>query len=161
MNKVTWTGIFFYGNIIILIILLFILLDKRRLKELIPIALFISIENYTVEILGLHYHIWKYPLENPGYPEVTILSSLIYFPIVAMLFSQYLSKNIKKNILLIILFVSMNMIIEVITLKTSYLFIYGEKMNLWIAFFMYLSAYLLIILFKHFYEKLNLRMEKR
>lgn len=155
MDKNTWTGIFFYGNIIILIIVFFILIDRKRLKELIPIGLFIGLENYTVEILGLHYNIWKYPLNSPGYPEVTIISSLIYFPIMSVIFAQYLSKNKKKNLLLIIFFVSLNMIIEIITLKTTNLFIYGEKMNLYIASFMYLSAYLLIILFKKFYENLN------
>ncbi|MCT4605156.1 MAG: hypothetical protein N4A64_03480 [Marinisporobacter sp.] len=154
MDKILWTGVFFYVNVILLLITFFILLDKKKLKELLPIGLFIAALNYTVEIVGLHYEIWKYPLASPGYPEVTIISSLIYFPIVAILFSQYLGNTIQKNILLIIFFVSVNMVIEIITLKTTLLFVYSEKMNLWIALFMYLSAYLLIILFKHFYENL-------
>ncbi|QZY54575.1 CBO0543 family protein [Crassaminicella profunda] len=153
MNTILWTKIFFYGNIIVLLIIFIKFIHKERLQSLIPIGLFIAVENYTVEILGLHYKVWTYPLDNPGYPEVTIISSLIYFPIVAMLFYQYLSKDIFKNLLLILAFITCNMVIEIITLKTTRLFIYGKNMNLFIAFFMYLSAYMLIIIFQYFYHK--------
>lgn len=154
MDKETWTYIFFYGNILILIIGFIILVDKKRLRELIPIGLFIAVENYTVETIGLHLGYWKYPLENLGYPEVPIISSLIYFPIIAMLFYQYLSKNILRNILLISAFVTGNMIIEVISLETTTLFTYGQELNLFIAFLMYLGAYILIILFGWIYNGL-------
>ncbi|WP_432661819.1 CBO0543 family protein [Wukongibacter baidiensis] len=155
MDKETWTFIFFYGNVLILLIAFMVLVNKGRFKELIPIGLFIAVENYTVEIIGLHYGHWKYPLENPGYPEVTIISSLIYFPIIAMLFYQYLSGNKLKDMLLITCFVSANMIIEIITLKTTTLFTYGEKMNLFFAFLMYLGAYILIILFGNYFNHLH------
>ncbi len=154
MDKETWTYIFFYGNILILIIGFIILVDKKRLRELIPIGLFIAVENYTVETIGLHLGYWKYPLESLGYPEVPIISSLIYFPIIAMLFYQYLSKNILRNILLIAAFVTGNMIIEVISLETTTLFTYGQELNLFIAFLMYLGAYILIILFGWIYNGL-------
>jgi hypothetical protein len=72
-----------------------------------------------------------------------------------MLFYQFLSKNKVKNIILTILFVSLNMIIEVITLKTTKLFVYGKGMNLFIAFLMYISAYILIIIFGKYYNNLN------
>lgn len=155
MDKEKWTFLFFYGNILVAIIVFIILVNKKRLKDLIPIGLFISVENYTVEAIGLHFKHWSYPLENPGYPEVPIISSLIYFPILAMLFYQYLSSNKLKTTFLIIFFVTFNMIIEIITLKTTNLFIYGEKMNLFIAFSMYLGAYFLIILFAHYYNNLH------
>ncbi len=155
MDKETWTFIFFYGNVLILLIVFMVLVNKGRFKELIPIGLFIAVENYTVEITGLHLGHWKYPLDNPGYPEVTIISSLIYFPIIAMLFYQFLSKNKLKNILLISSFVSLNVIIEIITLKTTKLFVYGEKMNLFFAFLMYLGAYILIILFGNYYNRMH------
>ncbi|MCT4618863.1 MAG: hypothetical protein N4A62_05690 [Marinisporobacter sp.] len=153
MNIILWTRLFFYGNVILLLIIFFKFIHKERLHQLIPIGLFIAVENYTVEIIGLHYKIWKYPLDNPGYPEVIIISSLFYFPIVAMFFYQYLSESIPKTILLILTFVGSNMIIEIITLKTTRLFVYGKNMNLLIAFFMYLFAYILIILFQYFYHK--------
>jgi len=155
MDKNTWTSIFFYGNVLILAILFIIFVDKKRLKELIPIGLFIAVENYTAEIMGLYYGYWKYPLKNPGYPEVTIISSLIYFPFLAILFYQYLSKNKLKNIILTLSFITFNMIIEVITLKTTNLFVYGKTMNLFIAFLMYTGAYLLIMLFGNYYSNLN------
>ncbi|WP_432405310.1 CBO0543 family protein [Wukongibacter sp. M2B1] len=154
MNKETWTFIFFYGNVLILLIAFMALIKKDRLKELIPIGLFIAVENYTVELIGLHLGHWKYPLKNLGYPEITIISSLIYFPIIAMLFYQYLSVSRLKNILLILAFVSANMIIEILTLKTTSLFIYGKKMNLFIAFLMYIGAYILIIIFGNYYNHL-------
>tara|TARA_B100000965_G_scaffold364633_1_gene348436 strand:- start:956 stop:1438 length:483 start_codon:yes stop_codon:yes gene_type:complete len=152
MDKETWTFIFFYGNALILVIAFAFLVDKKRLRDLIPIGLFIAAENYTVETIGLYLGYWEYPLDTTGYPEVPIISSLIYFPIIAMLFYQYLSKNKLRNLLLIIVFVTANMIIEIITLKTTSLFIYGKGMNLFIAFLMYFSAYILIILFSWFYN---------
>ncbi|SHK04628.1 CBO0543 family protein [Paramaledivibacter caminithermalis] len=155
MDKDIWSFIFYYGNVLILIVIFIALINKKRLKELIPIGLFIAVENYTVEIIGLSHGYWEYPLENPGYPEVIIISSLIYFPIITMLFYQFLSKNKVKNIILTILFVSLNMIIEVITLKTTKLFVYGKGMNLFIAFLMYISAYILIIIFGKYYNNLN------
>lgn len=155
MNIYTWTGTFFYGNIIILLIIFLILIDKKRLKALIPVGLFIGVENYTAEMLGLYWGYWEYPLKTPGYPEVTIISSLIYFPIIAMLFCQYLSNSKMKNIILIGFFVTCNMIIEIITLKTTKLFIYKRGMNLLIALIMYIGAYVLIILFRYFYSRLK------
>lgn len=155
MNKDTWTFIFFYGSVVIGVIIFIVLVNKKRLKELIPVGLLIAAENYTVETIGLHKKVWKYPLDNPGYPEVVIISSLIYFPLLAMIFYQYLTKNTLKNIFLICGFVIFNMIIEIITLKTTNLFVYGENMNLFIAALMYTGAYILIILFRHFYTKLS------
>lgn len=152
MDKETWTFIFFYGNALILAIAFAFLVDKKRLRDLIPIGLFIATENYTVETIGLYLKYWEYPLENPGYPEVPVISSLIYFPLIAMLFYQYLSDDKLKNLFLIAIFVTGNMIIEVISLKTTSLFIYGKGMNLFIAFLMYFSAYILIILFGWFYN---------
>lgn len=150
-----WTSIFYYGNIVVLLIIFLMLIDKRRLKELIPIALFIAVENYTIEIMGLYWGYWEYTLENPGYPEVTIISSIIYFPIISILFYQYLSDNKLRNIILTVCFVAYNMIIEVITLETTKLFIYIKGMNLFIAFVMYTSGYILIMLFKYFYSRLQ------
>ena len=113
MDKETWTFIFFYGNALILVIAFAFLVDKKRLRDLIPIGLFIAAENYTVETIGLYLGYREYPLDTTGYPEVPIISSLIYFPIIAMLFYQYLSKNKLRNLLLIIVFVTANMIIEI------------------------------------------------
>lgn len=155
MTKEIWTLIFFYGNISILLIIFLVFVNKERLKDLIPIGLLIAAENYTIEVIGLHFGYWEYPLESLNYPEVLVISSLIYFPILAMLFFQYLSKNTIKNVFLITFFLSLNMIVEIITLKTTLLFIYGEKMNLFIAFLMYLGAYILIILFGNFYNNLH------
>ena len=100
MSAEKWTFIFFYVNALILIIVFAILVDKKRLRELVPIGLFIAAENYTVETIGLYLKYWEYPLENPGYPEVVVISSLVYFPLIAMLFYQYLSKSIFKNVIL-------------------------------------------------------------
>lgn len=157
MDIKTWSFLFYYGNVVILIIIFAALIGKKRFKELLPIGLFIAAENYTVEIIGLHYGYWKYPLESPGYPEVTVISSLIYFPIVAMLFYEFISKHNKKRITLISVFVAINMIIEIITLKTTKIFIYGKGMNLLIAFLMYTAAYILIIIFGNYYYNLNSR----
>ncbi|SKC85490.1 CBO0543 family protein [Maledivibacter halophilus] len=157
MDIKTWSLLFYYGNVLILMIIFIAVISKKKLKELLPIGLFIAAENYTIEIIGLHYGYWKYPLENPGYPEITIISSLIYFPIVAMLFYKFLSKSIKKNIILISIFVTLNMIIEIITLKTTRIFIYGENMNIFYALLMYIAAYILIILFGNYYYNLNAR----
>ena len=157
MNTNLWTLIFFYGSLGITIVVFIILVDKKRLKELIPIGLFIGVENYTVETIGLYYGYWKYPLENPGYPEVIIISSIIFFPIIAMLFYQYLSSSWIKNSILIACFLTFNMIIEVISIKTTNLFVYGKGTNLLVAFLMYLGAYILIILFAHFYNNLDNR----
>lgn len=154
MDKNAWTLVFYYGNVLVLSTFFVILVNRKRLKELIPIGLFIAVENYTVEIIGLYYGYWKYPLKNIGYPEVSIISSLIYFPFLAILFYQYLSKNKFKNVILTLCFIAFNMIIEIITLKTTKLFVYGRRMNLFIAFLMYAGAYLLIILFGNYYNNL-------
>lgn len=157
MDIKTWSLLFYYGNVLIVMIIFVAAISKKKFKELLPIGLFIAAENYTIEIIGLHYGYWKYPLENPGYPEITIISSLIYFPIVAMLFYKFLSKSIKKNIILISIFVTLNMIIEITTLKTTKIFIYGENMNIFYALLMYIAAYILIILFGNYYYNLNAR----
>ena len=153
MNNEAWPIILYYLNVIILVIAFLFLVNKKMLKELIPVGLFIGIENYTVEILGLHYGFWKYPLDNPGYPEIIIISSLVYFPIIAMLFYQYITNSWKKNIMLIIGFVTANMIIEVITLKTTNIFVYKNGMSLMWALILYINAYILILLFRFFYRK--------
>jgi len=155
MDKNLWTAIFFYGSVIILVIAFVVLVNKRRLKELIPIGLFIAAENYTLELIGLHYGYWNYPLESTGYPEVTIISSLVFFPVIAMLFYQYLSKNVVKNIILVVTFVTANMVIEIITLRTTNLFVYGKGMNLFVALLIYTMAYILIILFGKLLKELD------
>lgn len=155
MDRVSWTKIWFYGSILITVIVCFILLHKKRIKELLPVGLFIATVNYTVEALGLHFKLWHYPLSNPGYVHIVILSSLVYFPMISMLFAQYLTHRLKRNILLLLLFLGLNIINEVITLKTTDLFIYGEKMNLFITSLLYLAAYLSIVVFLCIYNKLS------
>ncbi len=155
MSKNQWTFIFFYGSVFLTILIFIKIIDKKRLKELIPIGLFIAAENYTVEILGLHLGYWRYPLESPGYPEVTIISSIIFFPLIAMIFAQYITNDFFKDLRLVIFFTSLNMIIEIVTLKTTSLFVYERGLNLFVALLMYLSAYILIILFKGFYGNLK------
>ncbi len=154
MDKSMWTLLFYYGNVIIVIIAFVILIDRKKLGKLIPIGLFIAAENYTVETIGLHLGYWEYPLKNPGYPEIVVISSLIYFPFIAMLFYQYISKNRMKNIILIACFLAYNMIIEIISLKTTSIFIYHRGTNLLTAFLMYLGAYIVIILFGNYYNRL-------
>lgn len=154
MYKNLWAWIFFYGNIIVTLVVCCVLIDKKRLKDLVPVGLFIGVENYTVDMLGLYFGYWSYPLDNPGYPEIPIISSIIYFPIIAMIYYQYLSKNLGKNIILTSGFVMLNMIIEIITVKTTDIFIYHKGMNLFVAFLFYLMAYILIISFGRIYRKL-------
>ncbi len=153
LNQDIWTSLFFYTNVLILIIIFLLLVKKDQLKELLTVGLFVATENYTVETLGLHYGFWHYTFNNPGYPEVVVISSLIYFPILGMLFYQYLPS--KNNILLIAVFVSYNMLIEIVSLKTTSLFVYGKYINIYIAFIMYLSIYIVLILFKKLYTKLD------
>ena len=153
MNNETWSILFYYFNVLVLVIAFLFLVNKKMLKELIPVGLFIGIENYTVEILGLHYGFWKYPLASPGYPEIVIISSLIYFPIIAMLFYQYITNSWRKNAGLIIGFVTANMIVEVVTLKTTNIFIYQNGMSLLWALILYINAYILILLFRFLYRK--------
>lgn len=152
MDQKVWPIVFFYGSILITIVLFLILADRKKIKHLIPVGLLIAAEHYTVEVIGLHYDVWDYPLPYVGYPEVVILSSLVYFPVFAMLFYQYLTENVFKNILLIAIFVSINMAVEVITLKTTDIFVYGKNMNLVIALFMYIFAYVLVMIFKKLYH---------
>ncbi len=154
MNADIWPVILFYGNVIIVIIVFLILIDKSRLSELLPIGFFIAVENYTFEMLGIHFGYWAYPLDNPGYPEIIIISSLAYFPLIAMLFYQYLSKSIVKNILLIAGFVAYNMIIEIITVTTTNIFIYKRNINLFKVLMIYISIYIIIIGFGYLYKKL-------
>jgi len=155
LNNTLWTHFLFYGSIFLTIIIFIKLIDKERLYELLPIGLFIAVENYTLDIIGLQLGYWKYPLESPGYPEVTILSSLIFFPLIAMIFAQYLSKNLIQDIKLIAMFVTLSMVIEIISIKTTRLFVYQRGFNLFIAFLIYLIAYILIILFQGFYTNLK------
>lgn len=154
MNTDIWPVILFYGNVIIVVIVFLILIDKSRLSELLPIGFFIAVENYTFEMLGLHFGYWSYPLDNPGYPEIIIISSLFYFPLIAMLFYQYLSKSIVKNILLIAGFVAYNMIIEIVTVTTTNIFLYKRNINLFMVLLIYISIYIIIIGFGYLYKKL-------
>ena len=154
MDTNTWAFIFFYGNIFIVLIVFLTRIDKSRIKELITIGMLSGLINYTVEIIGVHYEFWYYPLTHLGYPKITVISSLLYFPALAMLFYQYLSQSLIKNIFLVAGFVGYNMIIEIITLTTTRLFIYGRFLNLFIAFTMYLSTYIFIILFRYIYKQI-------
>lgn len=161
MDTNVWPIILFYGNVIIVIFVFAALVDKGRLKELVPIGLFIAVENYTFDILGLHFGYWSYPLENPGYPEVPIISSIVYFPLLAMLFYQFLSKRVIKNAFLIGGFVVYNMIIEVLSIKTTDIFVYHKNMNLIIALIVYVSIYFVIIFVGYLYKKLDVIPNRR
>ncbi|MTI49625.1 CBO0543 family protein [Sporosalibacterium faouarense] len=155
MDKNLWTFIFFYGNVIILIVVFLKIIDKKRLKELLPIGLMIAVENYTLEIVGLHLGYWEYPLKNPGYPEVSIISSLIYFPLIAMIYYQYISRDKVKNVIMTIGFIVANMIIESVTLFSTNLFVYKRNMNLFAALIIYTLAYVLIVSFGRVYRRLH------
>lgn len=147
MDKQIFAPMFYYGSMIAFIIAFIYLSDKKRLKELFVLGLLIAVENYTVEIILLHLGYYSYPLSFPGYPQILIISSVIIFPIMGMLYYQYLSDNMIKNIYLTIIFVSINMSSEVTGLYLN-LFIYQKGLTLFGVFCMYLSIYILINLYR-------------
>ena len=126
----------------------------EKLKEVLFVGLIISSENYTLETIMLYLGYYIYPYSFPGYPDVVILSSIFFFPILGMLYYQYLSGDIAKNLFITLLFLFVNMISELIGLYTK-LFIYKKGLNIGIAFLLYLGSYLFIFILKQTNKKFN------
>lgn len=136
----------------------FILADKTRWREILPVCIFASFVAGITDEITEHYPLWEYPCKAfPILPSIT--ANLGTYIVVPYLFIQWLPKY--SSILLMLrywfMWTTFCLIIELIHIYTGHM-----QMGLWWnIYYSYLSDWILLLMFYQFHKVFYVHNWKR
>ena len=136
---------FFIIRFIIVWIIWFIFADKKRWKELFPVAVFAGLLGSTTDNLMIYYKLWGYMDAGLPTPILKMMDDWGIYLVVTYLFIQWLpkKKTFKNMILYWFIWTSTAVIVEVIHLETGHM----EYQNFWNLGYSYISDWILFWIF--------------
>ncbi len=145
MSSKMWDFVYSITAIAIVWAIFLRLADRKRWREY-----FVAFE-YSAFIAELIcswagvYDYWHYPTK--AYDEFTamLIKNLLFFSVFGLIYVHYFKDRLYKNIFLALAMAGLSTVLEAITLYTTELVGYSEKMNFYITYTTYLIGYLFVM----------------
>lgn len=145
MSSKMWDLTYSISAIIIVWAIFIYIADKKRWKEY-----FVAF-GYSVLIAELIcswarvYDYWYYPTKAYNEFSAMIIKDIFFFAVFGLIYVHFFKDRLYKNIILALSMAGMSTAIEAITLYTTQLVGYTEKMNFYITYTTYLIGYLFVM----------------
>lgn len=145
---------FFIGRFVIAWSLWFLIADKKRWAELLPISMLAALLGSTTDNIITHYELWKYYDESLPELALKIMDDWGIYIVVTYLFIQFLPKkqSFFNMVKYIFLWTLLSVVIEWIHLYTGHM----KHDKFWNLRISYICDWILYALF-YFYYKLHSR----